>query len=126
MKRKGSPLSQGLVVAVLLCTAMTAYAKEKENEFRFRTVVFPGDTFTQLLGINNADKIAGYHGSGADAQHPNKGFVLTLPNQFTDENFPNSAQTQVIGINKNGSTIRPSARAKTEVVRNSSAGRLRS
>jgi hypothetical protein len=30
--------------------------------------------------------------------------VLTLPNHFTDENFPNSDQTQVIGINKRGDT----------------------
>ena len=57
-----------------------------------------------LLGINKAGVIAGYYGSGADAQHPNKGFVLTMPSTFTPENYPNSAQTQVIGINNHGDT----------------------
>lgn len=66
-------------------------------------VIFPGDTFTQLLGINNAGTIAGYHGSGATG-HPNRGFRLTLPNTFKSENFPGSAQTQVIGINNLGNT----------------------
>ncbi|MDQ6663898.1 MAG: PEP-CTERM sorting domain-containing protein [Acidobacteriota bacterium] len=65
----------------------------------------PADpAFTQLLGINNAGTIAGYFGSGA-AGHPNKGFQLTLPNTFTSENFPASAQTQVVGINNNGGTV---------------------
>jgi probable HAF family extracellular repeat protein len=67
-------------------------------DYHFKTIVFPTDTFTQLLGINKDDKIAGYHGSGATG-HPNKGFVLRLPDDFDAENFPASAQTQVIGIN---------------------------
>jgi hypothetical protein len=103
MKRKGSAFVLALVLAALVCMpAMSALAAD--SEFHFRDIIFTGDTFTQLLGINSADVIAGYHGSGADAQHPNKGFTLILPKQFTPENFPNSVQTQVIGINKHGST----------------------
>jgi hypothetical protein len=85
-------------------TAATAIA----DGYSLQTVAFPGDTFTQLLGINTAGIIAGYHGSGQDAQHPNKGFVLNLSTPshpiFTAENYPNSAQTQVIGINASGWT----------------------
>jgi len=72
--------------------------------YTFTEVNFSNDTFTQLLGINKQGVIAGYHGSGLDAAHPNKGFTLTLPNTFASENYPNSAQTQVIGINNAGST----------------------
>src|SRR5215472_14517337 len=36
-------------------------------------------TFNQLLGINGHHVIAGYFGSGADAQHPNKGYILRPP-----------------------------------------------
>ena len=63
-------------------------------------VVFPGDTaFTQLLGINNAGTIAGFHGA-VTAQ----GFTLTLPNTFTGQNFPGSAMSMVTAINGAGST----------------------
>ena len=73
--------------------------------YTFTAIASPSDpAFTQLLGINKSGAIAGYFGSGADAQHPNKGFVLNLPSQFTSENFPNSAQTQVIGIDDRGDT----------------------
>src|SRR5260370_25282382 len=88
-----------LGLAVLLCISMTISASEKENRFFFRTVIFPGDTFTQLLGINDFEMIAGYHGATV-----NQGFVFTFPNNFTSENFPGSAQTQVIGINNHGHT----------------------
>jgi hypothetical protein len=54
--------------------------------------------------VDKAGQIAGYFGSGEDAKHPNKGFVLGLPNTFTAENYPNSVQTQVIGINNSGDT----------------------
>src|SRR6516225_8365396 len=66
--------------------------------YHFQSIASPQDTtFTQLLGINDQGTIAGYFGSGA-AGHPNKGFTLTLPNTFTPENYPGSAQTQVVGI----------------------------
>jgi hypothetical protein len=64
-------------------------------------------TFNQLLGINSQNVIAGYFGSGADAQHPNKGYQLSLPYQqanYANENFPGSAQTQVVGIDNKGNT----------------------
>lgn len=64
-------------------------------------------TFNQLLGINNEGTIAGYFGSGA-AGHPNKGYVLRPPyaqGNFANENFPGSAQTQVIGVNDRGVTV---------------------
>ena len=80
-----------LVAAMSVCSATSISAWE--DGFHFRTVSFPGDTFTQLLGINDFEMIAGYHGATV-----NQGFVLTLPNNFTPENFPNSAQTQVIGV----------------------------
>jgi hypothetical protein len=70
----------------------------------FQQFNYPNDNFTQLLGVNNATTIAGYHGSGQTLQNPNQGFVLTPPNTFTPENFPGSAQTQVVGINNNGDT----------------------
>ena len=71
--------------------------------YSFTSIASPSDpTFTQLLGINKAGAVAGYYGSGADAKHPNQGFMLGLPSTFTAENYPNSAQTQVIGINNSG------------------------
>ena len=45
----------------------------RAQQYVFEDISFPGDTFTQLLGINDADVIAGYHG-----QAINKGFTLTL------------------------------------------------
>ena len=67
--------------------------------YTYQEASYPGDTFTQLLGINKSGVIAGYHG-----EDPNKGFTLILPHSFTDENYPNSAGTQVIAINNAGDT----------------------
>ena len=64
-------------------------------------------TFNQLLGINKAGTIAGYFGSGARG-HKNKGYLLVRPYKQRDyrvENFPNSAQTQVTGLNDTGITV---------------------
>lgn len=86
-----------VALLVVCCGAISAQA---QSTFSFKNISYTGDlTFTQLLGINNAGTIAGYHGATI-----NKGFVLTLPLTFTNENFPNSAQTQVIGINNKGNT----------------------
>jgi hypothetical protein len=72
--------------------------------YSFHKVASPQDpTFTQLLGINSGNTIAGYFGSGA-AGHPNKGFTLSLPANYRSENYPNSAQTQVIAIDNRGDT----------------------
>jgi len=43
-----------LTFALLLCTSMWA-----QNAYSFQTINYPGDTFTQLLGINNGLTIAG-------------------------------------------------------------------
>jgi uncharacterized membrane protein len=99
MKRINA-LALTLGLAVLVCMPMDA---EDTTTYNFETINFPGDTFTQLLGINNPGLIAGYHGSGAPG-HPNQGFTLLLPDHFTSENFPGSVQTQVIGINNIGNT----------------------
>jgi hypothetical protein len=89
-----------LVAAICVCSAASISAREEDRfRFHFRTVFFPGDTFTQLLGIDDSDVIVGYHGANV-----NKGFVFTFPNDFDSENFSNSAQTQVIGINNRGYT----------------------
>ena len=64
-------------------------------------------TFNQALGINNTATIAGYFGSGA-AGHPNKGYTVVPPfgqANFTAQNFPNSMQTQVTGLNDMGTTV---------------------
>jgi hypothetical protein len=64
-------------------------------------------TFNQLLSINDSGTIAGYFGSGAPG-HPNKGYTLSSPfgqGDYTNENFPTSAQTQVTGINNEGTTV---------------------
>ncbi|KAI8607461.1 hypothetical protein BC830DRAFT_1175296 [Chytriomyces sp. MP71] len=74
--------------------------------YTFQTIDNPADlTFNQLLGINNDGYIAGYFGSGADAAHPNKGYILE-PNQYLapghilNGNVPGSVQTQDVCINK--------------------------
>jgi uncharacterized membrane protein len=77
-----------------------------DTAYSFQTITNPGDpAFTQLLGINNSSMIAGYYGDGTIV--PNNGFTLVLPNSFTGENFPGSAQTQVVGINNqhSGDTV---------------------
>jgi hypothetical protein len=86
-----------LGVAVLVCLPISALAG---TTYTFTEFVYPGDTFTQTLGINNLGNIAGYHGAVV-----NMGFVLTPPSTFTTENFPGSVMTQVIGINGHGETV---------------------
>lgn len=83
-----------LVANTGAASAATVAAEPATTQYTFQRIAFPGDTFTQLLGINDQSVIAGYHGMDV-----NKGFRLTLPNHYTLENFPGSAQTQVIGIN---------------------------
>jgi branched-chain amino acid transport system substrate-binding protein len=77
-------------------------------QYGFQAIASPHDpTFTQLLGINNRQVIAGYDGSGQTVNgvlHPNMGFTLALPSNMSAETFPNSAQTQVIGINNQDET----------------------
>ena len=56
-------LTLGLGVAVLAFTPLSARADS--TTYTFQTVINPGDpAFTQLLGINNSQTIAGYFGDG--------------------------------------------------------------
>jgi len=72
----------------------------RAQQYVFENIAFPGDTFTQLLSINDADVIAGYHNNTV-----NQGFTLNLPNSFTSENVPAGVLgTQVVGINNAGNT----------------------
>ncbi len=101
-----------LALSASLLVATTGFASAAPpapaTPYTFQSVADPADpTFTQLLGINDQQTIAGYYGSGQVVDgtlHPNKGFTLTLPNTFTSENYPTSAQTQVVAINNAGDT----------------------
>ena len=91
-----------LLTGVLLM-ASPAFA----SPYTFQTLNNPGDpAFNQLLGINNSGVIAGYFGDGTI--QPNKGYTLSPPytvGNYTNENFPASVQTQVVGINAGGTTV---------------------
>jgi probable HAF family extracellular repeat protein len=92
--------------SLLVTGAGTVAAETPNSNISLQPISFPTDTrFTQLLGINDRNVIAGYHGDENTEQTPNKGFTLELPDKFTDENFPNSMQTQVVGINNRGETV---------------------
>ncbi len=80
-----------LLAAPLLFLGAGAQAQQYNVQF----VADPNNpTFTNLLGINATDVIAGF-GGATTAQ----GFTLTLPNNFSPVSFPGSAQTMVVGIN---------------------------
>ena len=81
------------------------------SSYKFRTINDKADlTFNQLLGINNSSKIVGYFGSGTVVNgtlHPNKGYRIVPPynqNNYSNENFPGSVQTQVVAVNSYGYT----------------------
>jgi hypothetical protein len=107
----------GLGAATLAAGALAASASaspattpvDASGNYQFHTLNDQKDpTFNQLLGINNSGLIAGYYGSGADAQHPNKGYTLSPgygQGNYHNENFPGSAQTQVTGLNNSGITV---------------------
>ena len=95
-------LSLLMALALSLCASTLAQENSVEppTMYSFQDVNYPGDSFTQLLGINNASVIAGYHNFTK-----NSGFTLVLPKSFTTENYPGSIQTQVIGINTLDRTV---------------------
>jgi hypothetical protein len=78
------------------------------NRYRFRTLDNPVDrTYNNLTGINDAGVISGYYGSGASG-HPSQGYTLAPPyktSNYTSENYPRSAQTQVAAIDNLGNTV---------------------
>ena len=89
-------------------SAAQAAPAANQQAYNFVTLDNAHDlTFNQLLGINNDGVIAGYFGSGAQG-HPNKGYRLNPPygqGSYVNENFPDSAQTQVTAINDKGDTV---------------------
>lgn len=87
-------------LAGLLCPSVSKAA----SNYTFQTLNNQNDpTFNQLLGINNGGTLSGYFGVGS-ATNPNKGYTVAPPYSqasYTNENFPGSVQTQVVGINSN-------------------------
>src|SRR6516162_5361793 len=85
-----------------------ATAQPSASKYNFTTLDNRADpTFNQLLGINQHGLIAGYFGSGM-AGHPNQGYLLTAPYgqaNYRSENWPESTQTQVTGLNDRGVTV---------------------
>ncbi len=108
----GTAVTAAMAGTAVLVAAGSAGAStvrpEASHGYSFTTLDNANDlTFNQLLGINSAGEIAGYFGSGATG-HPNKGYLLRLPyhqSDYTNENFPASAQTQVTGLNDVGNTV---------------------
>jgi hypothetical protein len=94
----------GAVASPALATA----APQGVSNYNFTTLDNQADpTFNQLLGINQHGLIAGYFGSGM-AGHPNQGYLLTAPYgqaNYRSENWPESTQTQVTGLNDRGVTV---------------------
>ena len=94
---------------LLISTALTALASwlassPAQAGYTFQNIINPLDpTFNQELGINNSGLIAGYFGSGA-ILHPNQGYTYS-GGVFTPTNFPGSTQTQVTGLNNNGTLV---------------------
>jgi hypothetical protein len=81
---------------------------DHSGQYQFRTIDNRADpTFNQLLGINQDGVIAGYFGSGATG-HPNQGYLLHAGHgqqSYLSENWPESTQTQVTGLNNHGVTV---------------------
>jgi hypothetical protein len=105
--RPGFALRVAFAAAALAAAVSSAPAAHAG--YAFQNVVnsnpaIGGDAnFNQELGINNTGTVAGYAGDGMVL--PNKGYTVAPPayTSFTPENFPGSAQTQVVGINSNPS-----------------------
>jgi len=77
------PITARIAALALILFASTG-AAVAGPAYTVQPVQYPTDTaFTELLGINNAGTIAGFHGA-VTAQ----GFTLTLPNAFTSQNVP--------------------------------------
>jgi hypothetical protein len=87
--------------------APSQHATASTTNYLFSGLTDQADaTFNQLLGINSHNVISGYFGSGQPG-HPNKGYLLDPPYgqaNYVNENFPGSAQTQVVGLNNLGDT----------------------
>ena len=82
------PRALGLAAAALAACGAALASTSAQAGYSFQVINDPADippppgadgvTFTNLMGINKSDLIAGFYGSGA-AGDPNTGFLLTLP-----------------------------------------------
>ena len=94
--------ASGWAASCLVTTGYTCTTIDDQVDNNPPNTMTP-ETFTQLLGINDVNNVVGYYGSGTTPDHPNKGIVIpnafATPPTFVKENFPGSAQTQVVGIN---------------------------
>ena len=98
-------LAAGAVALAAGAASASTLSARGGTAYSFTTLDNNNDlTFNQLLGINDEGLIAGYFGSGAQG-HPNKGYLLTPPASYVNENFPGSVQTQVTGLNNRGVTV---------------------
>lgn len=94
-------MTKGHIAMSIVAAALTAVSPAIASNYNFQTLNNAADpAFNQLLGINNSGTIVGYDGDGTVL--PNKGYSLAN-GAYTNENFPGSAQTQVVGINSNAS-----------------------
>jgi hypothetical protein len=95
----------GGALAFLPASAHAAQRTAASPGYVFQTFDNQADpTFNQLLGINSSGVISGYFGSGMTG-HPNKGYLLDPAYQqdnYINENFPASQQTQVTSLNNKG------------------------
>jgi hypothetical protein len=106
-RRSAKSSRTSLAIVALACGAALV-ATGAQAAISFVTINDPAQppfmgttTFTNLMGINSSDLIAGFYGSG-QAGDPNTGFLLTLPNTFTPDNFPRMPQTQITALNDIG------------------------
>src|SRR5271167_1713357 len=94
LNRSKNSVYRLLLGAAVLLSGSAAHAQS------FTNIIDPlNPTFTQALGINDANEIAGY-GNGTTFN----GFTLTLPSSFTRLNVAGAdGGTQVIGISNGAS-----------------------
>lgn len=100
------PASNSLPVQPVTTTtaSATAPAAATASNYLFQKVDFPGDAFTQLLGINGAGQIVGFHGA-TTAQ----GITLKIPPviggipNIVTKNDPGLAQTMIVAVSNLGS-----------------------
>src|SRR5580704_6794810 len=103
-------VASGILAAGAVALAGSASASTLSHasttSYSFRTLDNARDlTFNQLLGVNDEGLIAGYFGSGAQG-HPTQGYLLApRAGAYVNENFPDSVQTQVTGLNNEGVTV---------------------
>jgi hypothetical protein len=98
----GSRMTRHLPVAALLAASLLLGVTRPAAalSFNVQDVIDPtGNNFINLLGINNSGTIAGF-----DNNAPAQGFTLTLPSNFTTENFPGAVSSMVTGNNRHGDT----------------------